>query len=1010
MNEKTISEWMAEAEQGDANAMCWVGICYHKGQGVEQDDTEAAKWYIRAVEAGSPTAMLILGKCYMAGIGVPKDRTLGLQWVRQAADCDYQKAKDWLAVNLPKLQAEKFERARMLFTGIGAEKDVKTALRLYEEVAEEDLVAAQEFLALCYRFGDEVPKNADLSAYWYLRAQKNGMKDAKNALSDLEQAGGLSAVYLKMRRAALQADGQAAYELWEMFRDDPEKERMALYFCALGAQAGFPAAQVVYAGYFESGHIVKADGAQSRYWLEKAAKGGDPEARFRYGQFLLSQKKDKEAVRLLCAAADGGHLGAQLQMGKCLEYGIGTARDAAEAARIYRQAAARSSRACYLLGNLYLTGRLQDAEPKTALEWYERGKAMDQSSLCIFGIAQCTRDGIGLQRDVDAANRMFAQTTEALKASAAKDDPIALSCLAELYFYGMGGIALSPRDAEATYLRAAEQGEPVAELGLGDCYTRSNMLKDPQKAAHWYARAAESGMPAAQYCYGLCLRNGTGVEKDVAASRELFFAAAKGGHSEAQYTLGEYYAKGIYETEQDPAQAVEWYGAAARSGHAGARYALGQCVEHGVGMARNMETAIEWYRSAAEAGSTSANCRLGELYYAGEGVPQDDKRAAEYFRVAAKTGHIGASYRLGLCYEGGCGVPKDTVLAYEWYKRAGEFPAALYARGVFLADGIAVKRDSAAALDCFLRAADAGNTDAMFRAGYLMLNKKDVKAATVRRAMEYLLQAAEAGQAEAAYTLASCHADARGGIERSLTDAFYWFSRAAEADHSDAQCRLGVCFEYGYGTEKDAAKAVTYYRFAAEQGHAIASYRLARCYDRAIGVPKDAHQALYYYERSAELGGVTALTVLGLRGDSKKSDARLSVAAGKGNAEAAWELALRTEKRTDEAAKTDRIKYLQIAANGGHVKATYYLALALDAGDGVTPDRVAATSRLREAAERGYAPAQYRYGLCLGMGRGTDRDITTARLWLTRAAQNGIAEANDALAMLTDPEKIQNEA
>ena len=498
--EHTFADWLKKAEAGDPDAMCWVGNCYHRGQEVERDDVRAVDWYKRAVAAGSHSAMLILGRCYLGGIGMPTDEAAGLSLIRRAAEAGYGKAQTFLEERAAKSTEASLARARALHTGIGAEKDTDAAIAMYEELAEADVAEAQDNLALFYRFGDGVEKNADLAAYWYLRALKNGYGDASNALSDLEQTGGLSVTYLKMRRAILQADGLAAYELWQALSEKEESAKRAFYFCRMGAEAGNTQAQAAYATYFEKGLFVEQSEEKRFAWLAKAAQGGDPEARYRYGCYLLLEKREREAVRLLCAAADGGHLQAQLKMGGCLEYGIGTGRDAAEAARIYRQASAKSSRACYLLGKLYLTGRLRDAEPRTALEWYRKGYSMDQNVLCAFGIGQCTRDGIGEKQDAIAASRLFIDTVPELEKLAAEKDPIGMACLAELYFYGLG--------VERDYKKALEFLK----------YYNNEFDEDLFDAA-----------PAKVHrMLGEIYQNGWGVKKNEEEAAKLFKAAEKG--------------------------------------------------------------------------------------------------------------------------------------------------------------------------------------------------------------------------------------------------------------------------------------------------------------------------------------------------------------------------------------------------------------------------------------------------------------------------------------------------
>lgn len=41
------------AEAGDAIAQLTLGVMYHNGEGVPEDDTEAVKWYLLAAQQGN---------------------------------------------------------------------------------------------------------------------------------------------------------------------------------------------------------------------------------------------------------------------------------------------------------------------------------------------------------------------------------------------------------------------------------------------------------------------------------------------------------------------------------------------------------------------------------------------------------------------------------------------------------------------------------------------------------------------------------------------------------------------------------------------------------------------------------------------------------------------------------------------------------------------------------------------------------------------------------------------
>ena len=61
------------AEQGIALAQYNLGVMYSNGEGVSQDDQEAVRWYRLAAEQGYASAQYNLGFMYAAGKGVPQD-------------------------------------------------------------------------------------------------------------------------------------------------------------------------------------------------------------------------------------------------------------------------------------------------------------------------------------------------------------------------------------------------------------------------------------------------------------------------------------------------------------------------------------------------------------------------------------------------------------------------------------------------------------------------------------------------------------------------------------------------------------------------------------------------------------------------------------------------------------------------------------------------------------------------------------------------------------------------
>ena len=79
-----LAVWQPLAEQGNVSMQLLVGSIYDYGQGVPQDDTEAAKWYERAAMQGSAKGQYQLGSVYARSAQV-KDPVKGYKWLTIAA-------------------------------------------------------------------------------------------------------------------------------------------------------------------------------------------------------------------------------------------------------------------------------------------------------------------------------------------------------------------------------------------------------------------------------------------------------------------------------------------------------------------------------------------------------------------------------------------------------------------------------------------------------------------------------------------------------------------------------------------------------------------------------------------------------------------------------------------------------------------------------------------------------------------------------------------------------------
>ena len=78
-------EWYEKAAaQGNAVAQYNLGVCYAKGEGVQQSYEKAVEWYTKAAEQGNIEAQNKLAECYEKGLGVEPSKKKAYYWRKRA--------------------------------------------------------------------------------------------------------------------------------------------------------------------------------------------------------------------------------------------------------------------------------------------------------------------------------------------------------------------------------------------------------------------------------------------------------------------------------------------------------------------------------------------------------------------------------------------------------------------------------------------------------------------------------------------------------------------------------------------------------------------------------------------------------------------------------------------------------------------------------------------------------------------------------------------------------------
>lgn len=80
-----LAEFRLLADQGKPEAQYFVGLFYHNGFGVPRDQTESAKWFLKAARQGDQRSQYYMGIMAEKGQGVAKDPVAAHMWLSLSA-------------------------------------------------------------------------------------------------------------------------------------------------------------------------------------------------------------------------------------------------------------------------------------------------------------------------------------------------------------------------------------------------------------------------------------------------------------------------------------------------------------------------------------------------------------------------------------------------------------------------------------------------------------------------------------------------------------------------------------------------------------------------------------------------------------------------------------------------------------------------------------------------------------------------------------------------------------
>lgn len=290
----------------------------------------------------------------------------------------------------------------------------------------------------------------------------------------------------------------------------------------------------------------------------------------------------------------------------------------------------------------------------------------------------------------------------------------------------------------------------------------------------------------------------------------------------------------------------------------------------------------------------------------------------------------------------------------------------------------------------FDKIAKAGYAEAQYWLGhfYITGNYTDLDHQKGRELWE---MAAKQGHCEALKGLGLLNIEYLKDYEKAVD----CFQQAIDKGDAEAYFYLGLCYENGYGVDKDPVKAAELYEVAADKGEKNGQYALSKCYAAGIGVPKNLEKAVELCQLSADQENVEAQVSLGkfyaegivLPKNAEKAVEYFNLAAAQGNAEANFQLALCHVK--GEGVSEDLIEALRLldkAYKLGLEKAVPVILFLTCPQRGYDKKAFEENQKL---AETGDEEAMWRLGFFYFLGLVVSEDIDkAAELW-KKAAEKG---------------------
>ncbi|KAG0277364.1 hypothetical protein BGZ96_002894 [Linnemannia gamsii] len=355
--------------------------------------------------------------------------------------------------------------------------------------------------------------------------------------------------------------------------------------------------------------------------------------------------------------------------------------------------------------------------------------------------------------------------------------------------------------------------DTTTTLPCGETTRRTNAPKNSdttitKELLETLVSAANQGDPKAQIALGDRYRKGEGVNQNRRAAMDWYCMVSSWNpeHARAEYNIGLLYLRNDnLESYLKPRNIFneEYH-----------KYQERDDDEDKSDIPRNHIMALEWIVKAADQGLADAQFAVAVtiynecyFYLLGQIDPESASSAVGWMLKAANQGHAGAQYLLGASYKNELFyLPVDIAVATDWLMKAVD-------------QGYLEAQRQLESIYCNYSSNDDDPDD-----------PDDITKA-LSKIKAWIFKAADQGVARAQFCMGFMYRYGDDGTPQNDFKAFEWTLRAAEQGHTEGQMEIATCYEDGRGVVMDPKKALEWYVRAEQLGHPGAEHDVQRLQD-----------------------------------------------------------------------------------------------------------------------------------------------------------------------------------